>query len=186
MSIFKAVGVRLAYTIRSFQEHPEQPVELHTRLLLPSNATKPLQPIIPQKSSGPSEEPSTSILPCTTTIPRLISVIEIVKREFLLLNSRKGKGLWQYNQLSSYGREEVNAWEEQQRQRKAEGASAKGKGKGKASSVNAEKEGGARPGDAIAGQSGDAGEPQDSTGAVGAVSARGDKVLQDLLAGAKQ
>lgn len=182
----KAVGVRLAYAVRSFQGHPEQPVELHTRLLLPSNATKPLQPIVPHKSSGHSEEPPTSILPCTTTIPRLISVIEIVKREFLLLNSRKGKGLWQYNQLNSYTRKEVNAWVEQQQQRKAEGASAKSKGKKKASSVNTEKEGGAKLGDAIGGQPGDAGEPRDATRAVGAVIARGDQVLQDLLAGAKQ
>lgn len=162
-------------------------MELHTRLLLSTTVTKPLQPIIPSKSASHSDEPSTSLLPCTTTIPRLISVIEIVKREFLLLNSRKGQGLWQYNQMCSYTREEVNAWEEQQRLRKAEGAVAKGKGKGKPGPQNTEKDSGAERTDAVADQpmDTDVAEPPKQTGET-ETNARGDQVLRDLLTGAKQ
>ena len=112
-------------------------------------------------------------------------MIEIVKREYLLLNSRKGKGLWQYNHSSSYTRQEVNAWEEQQRQRKVAGAFAKGKGKGKAV-TKASKEGGSKSSVTIAGQPGNTQEPQVPRAESANDNARGDQVLQDLLTGAKQ
>jgi hypothetical protein len=164
------------------QEHPEQPVELHTRLLLPANSTKPLQPIIP-KTNTDNTEPSTNLLPCTTSIPRLITVIEIVKREFLLLHSRKGEGLWQYNSMGSYTREEVHAWEEQQRRRKVEGAGSKGKGK----AVKGKGVDGAIGADGVADQPMETdAEPQKTAGTETEPNARGDQVLRELLTGANQ
>jgi hypothetical protein len=163
-------------------------VELHTRLLLPATATKPLQPIVSTKPTDQSDQPSTSLLPCTTSIPRLISVIEIVKREFLLLKSKEGAGLWQYNQTGTYTQQEVHEWEEQQRRRKVDGAVSKDKGKGRAPLTTGEREKGNDKDAGMTDQPMDTDEPpvQKPMETTTEATTRGDQVLRELLSGANQ
>lgn len=116
-------------------------------------------------------------------------MIEIVKREFLLLNSQKGAGLWQYNQTAVYSREEIHAWEEQQRKRKQDGTVSKDKGKGKAvSATTGDHSSGKDARGQTTVQPMDTDEPQVQRPAepVTETSTRGDQVLRELLTGSNQ
>lgn len=80
----------------SIQDNPHRPLILHT--LPPS--TEPIK----------GQPKKTSLHSCTTNVPRLISVVEQIKREILaprgsVKGKEKGKrnvrGIWQYNQSGS-------------------------------------------------------------------------------------
>jgi hypothetical protein len=67
----------------SLQKHKDTPLVLHT---LP----------VAQSSS------SASLSACTLSVPRLISVVEIIKREYLkTLKGCETQGLHQYNEIAS-------------------------------------------------------------------------------------
>jgi hypothetical protein len=87
--------------------------------------------------------------------------------------------------MGSYTRDEVHAWEEQQRRRKAEGAGKGEKGKGKA--LTGKSAEGASGADGAVDQPMETdAEPQKTAGPETEPSARGDQVLRELLAGANQ
>ncbi|KAJ9103630.1 hypothetical protein QFC19_004205 [Naganishia cerealis] len=142
------------HALDHLSEHPDRPVELHTRLPIPdeeASSAPTLPPIVippttasrkqnltKTKANGPAPAPAAvalehtrSLLPCTTSIPRLITVLEITKREYLREKSKEGRGLWQYSRFGGYSREEVGKWETQQRERRMAGAAVAGMGKGK-------------------------------------------------------
>ncbi|KAJ9094074.1 hypothetical protein QFC21_006175 [Naganishia friedmannii] len=121
------------HALDSLTDHPDQQVEIHTRLSV--NTTLPPIKVVSTSATSTFTSNTTvthsGLLPCTTTIPRLITVLEIIKREYLRLHAGKGKGLWQYNKLGNYSGKEVEAWEEQQRGRRVSSLPIRAKGKGK-------------------------------------------------------
>ncbi|WRT66169.1 uncharacterized protein IL334_003122 [Kwoniella shivajii] len=88
------------FAVKFLSDNPHTPLILHT--LPPPPSSDPLSQT--NNEAGPSKLKSTTLLPCTTAIPRLISVAEIVKRAYLaeMRQSKKGKGIWQYTESSLY------------------------------------------------------------------------------------
>lgn len=80
------------------QEHEEEPLVLHT---LPHQGSHP-----PEKEGG-AQLKQEGLHPSTNVIPRLISVVEIIKREYLkkldpvLAEQGRLSGLYQYNELGT-------------------------------------------------------------------------------------
>lgn len=81
----------------SHQLAPEQPVA-------PLNVSESIQPVAEmKKETKEPSKPKNTLSPSTTTIPRLISVVEIIKREYIktleLKHSTRLAGLHQYNEI---------------------------------------------------------------------------------------
>ncbi|KAI0059194.1 hypothetical protein BV25DRAFT_1809363 [Artomyces pyxidatus] len=76
------------FALQFFEANEEKALVFHT---------------LPFKGKAAGDEKKTGISPSTTTIPRLISVVEIVKREYLKMLDAKSMaalvGLYQYNEL---------------------------------------------------------------------------------------
>ncbi|KZT57286.1 hypothetical protein CALCODRAFT_289515 [Calocera cornea HHB12733] len=103
----------IAFALKFLQESHTRPLVLHT-LPAPSKTT-PLPAPAPAAAAvasdpppQPFKAPAKSLAPCTTSIPRLLSVAEIIKREFVDLSYAQGQGkgkeketwvLHQYNEL---------------------------------------------------------------------------------------
>ncbi|KAK7689477.1 hypothetical protein QCA50_007269 [Cerrena zonata] len=101
----------IEFALSFLQENPDRPITLHT---LP--APKPQQQNTPDPEQPPQDEPGTSTKPererermptSMTTIPRLVSVAEIIKREYLkTLSADEAErnsltGLHQYNEFGT-------------------------------------------------------------------------------------
>jgi hypothetical protein len=95
------------------QNNSDVPLSLHT---LPAAKTIIVEPVqVPQAQDAPKDtrpdakERGISI--STSTIPRLISVVEIIKREYLktlkVTHSRVLSGLYQYNEIGYLERHEL-------------------------------------------------------------------------------
>ncbi|KAJ9111470.1 hypothetical protein QFC22_006497 [Naganishia vaughanmartiniae] len=196
----RVANTLFVFRVATIQERPDQPVEIHTRLSL-NSSLPPIKVLNTSTTSEPTTSHSGGLLPCTTTIPRLITVLEIIKREYLRLHAGKGKGLWQYNKVGSYSGKEVEEWEEQQRGRRVVGLPQRVKGKGKAKAREEQGEGGGREEavgiqtgnvdavqqmdvDTAAGANGaDAGEDQGAGATTTKTTTHADKVLTDILNG---
>ncbi|KAI0259867.1 hypothetical protein BC834DRAFT_591853 [Gloeopeniophorella convolvens] len=100
------------FALKFFEENEDKALVLHT---LPAAKDKkpstdsPME-VEPQDTPQPAQEPSAAtegkkkgISPSTVTIPRLISVVEIIKREYLrAMHARRAPelvGLYQYNEI---------------------------------------------------------------------------------------
>lgn len=78
------------------QNKPDRPLILHTL---------PRPPPVHSKSDT-SEDPSRTLRPCTLTSPKLITVVEIIKRELIAKYEAEGRGkgkhkatgVWQYTE----------------------------------------------------------------------------------------
>ncbi|KLO05773.1 hypothetical protein SCHPADRAFT_910801 [Schizopora paradoxa] len=90
--------------LKSLKENPEKPILLHTlphatKRDAPEAATK----VDPQKDKEieDSEKATSTHQPSVSNIPRLASIVEIIKREYLkeLPQSLVKSGLYQYNRL---------------------------------------------------------------------------------------
>ncbi|KAF9460254.1 hypothetical protein BDZ94DRAFT_1148954, partial [Collybia nuda] len=85
----------VAFALESLEKHEDRPIALHTLPAVP----KP-----PTDAQGPDpKHPPGSLSNSTTTVPRLISVVEIIKREYIktleLKRSPRLLGLHQYNEI---------------------------------------------------------------------------------------
>lgn len=113
----RAPATQMTMLIRPAQDKPNTPLVLHTipPNLSPTDHGRKIaeEAVDPTANKAPEAGPSRSKLrtsstlhPCTLTTPRLISVVEIIKRDYLvgLAASGKGKGkhrstgLWQYTE----------------------------------------------------------------------------------------
>lgn len=85
------------------QNKADVPLSLHTLPATKSTAVAAAEVLKTQDVSKDTNAKERSISPSTTTIPRLISVVEIVKREYLktleITHSRVLSGLHQYNEI---------------------------------------------------------------------------------------
>ena len=89
-------------TMNSSQNDSEIPLSLHT---LPNYSNKSTEAVNPQKI-----EKERGLSPSTTTIPRLLSVVEIIKREYLAtLGSTSLRGLHQYNEIGCFDQDKSTA-----------------------------------------------------------------------------
>ncbi|EIW70864.1 hypothetical protein TREMEDRAFT_61376 [Tremella mesenterica DSM 1558] len=74
------------FALSFLKETPQRPLTLHTRPLPITDASKPKQ-----------TKTTMTLQTCTTSIPKLISVVERVKREYIVwARETSRKGLWQY------------------------------------------------------------------------------------------
>lgn len=83
----------VGFALKHLKEHPDIPLQLHTA---PPTTTTP-------SSSAPPTTTTKSLPQPTLTTPRLISVVEIIKREYTKLGGGGGIGLWQYNTSENGG-----------------------------------------------------------------------------------
>ncbi|EJU03069.1 hypothetical protein DACRYDRAFT_106246 [Dacryopinax primogenitus] len=100
----------VAFALKFLQESHNRPLVLHTLPLSSKPASGPppdaqlptIEQPVPPSHTTSSQHP---LAPCTTCIPRLIAVAEIIKREFVELMAtspqpeRRGWTLKQYNEL---------------------------------------------------------------------------------------
>ncbi|WVW83691.1 hypothetical protein I302_105712 [Kwoniella bestiolae CBS 10118] len=103
------------FAISFLNDDPHTPLVLHTLPPPPSTTTQEYNEASP---STPSAKYPTTLLSCTTNIPRLITVVEIIKRTYLEAlcsakhernpkikgkeKMRMSKGIWQYTESALY------------------------------------------------------------------------------------
>ncbi|WWD17481.1 hypothetical protein CI109_101922 [Kwoniella shandongensis] len=114
-----SMSAYVQFGLRYLRENPKTPLVLHT--LPPPSPSPQAQPKSDKsqsESSGPSKPRSlTTLLPCTTTAPRLIAIVELIKREYIAQIRKdlqrtdpegkgkgkgKGKGIWQYTECGNH------------------------------------------------------------------------------------
>ncbi|KAK8864221.1 hypothetical protein IAR55_001467 [Kwoniella newhampshirensis] len=119
-----SMSAYVQFGLRFLQENPKTPLVLHTLPPPPkpprphsSSAETVTERSGPSKNRTSQKEPSRTmdtLLPCTTTAPRLIAIVELIKREYVALlrkdlqrsvrngNSGAGKGIWQYTESGNH------------------------------------------------------------------------------------
>ncbi|KAJ7100007.1 hypothetical protein B0H15DRAFT_505029 [Mycena belliarum] len=101
----------VAFALDFLEKHDDIPVVLHTLPAPPKPGPAPT-PETERAAGGPirtaknaNAKPAAAISPSTSTVPRLISVVEIIKREYLkkleLEHSSTLVGLHQYNEVGT-------------------------------------------------------------------------------------
>ncbi|WWC89527.1 uncharacterized protein L201_004451 [Kwoniella dendrophila CBS 6074] len=124
-----SISSYVEFAVRFLHDNPHTPLVLHTLSPTNTSANDNINAEAgPSKSTNNNNKYSTTFLQCTTTIPRLISAVEIIKRTYLselrsasLLQSnrnrnnkeknikiRMSKGIWQYTETNLYNPPAVN------------------------------------------------------------------------------
>lgn len=92
------------FALKYFEENPDKPLTLHT-LPAPPQAAREAQDAAAPDAPTPADGRAEKMHPSMALIPRLISVVEIIKREYVKLLdpmlAERGQlpGLYQYNEL---------------------------------------------------------------------------------------